>query len=397
LLPADAESVTRSVLVRRNQRLLQDQQSLTSLLAAATIPDGLLSYRDRVLALCTEQEGRIQLNLDYLALGVSTILPDVLSATNLAIEYSRFLSTRLASPVLRAKDTDALCLWTIEWLHRAHAQTAQHAPAMCDGDVAVLPLVDFVPVYFFPSVEQRGLLFQPLLFHEFGHLLYACHKPEMDDLVGDLQQAIEDALEPASVRNDRHAQQRALQRRLVVRVWYRWAQELFCDAVGFQIGGPAFLHAFDMFLSRLDVGDFVRPPEQLGVSNHPVTALRVHFLTRRAHSAGFGPVADGITREWLAVSQALGAATDYHGFYDDSLENTVERALDDMLTEASPRHFTEEDVRESSGSIVWSSPVALCNAAWRTYGQRPDGYQDWETEQLVRLARIDPSTTAPLP
>jgi hypothetical protein len=262
---------------------------------------------------------------------------------------------------------------------------------MCDGDVAVLPLVDFVPVYFFPSIEQRGILFQPLLFHEFGHLLYACHKPEMDDLVGDLQQAIEDALVPPSIRNDRHAQQRALQRRLIVRVWYRWAQELFCDAVGFQIGGPAFLRAFAMFLSRLDVGDFVKPSEQLGASNHPVTALRVQFLTRRARSAGFGGVADGITREWLAVSQALGAATDYHGFYDDSLENAVERALEDMLTEASPQHFVEDDVAETSSPSVWSSPVALCNAAWHTYEQRPEGYPDWEAEQLGRLAR-NPST-----
>lgn len=28
-------------------------------------------------------------------------------------------------------------------------------------------------------IEQRGLLFQPPLFHEFGHLFYRCHKREL--------------------------------------------------------------------------------------------------------------------------------------------------------------------------------------------------------------------------
>jgi hypothetical protein len=256
---------------------------------------------------------------------------------------------------------------------------------MCDGSVAVLPLVGFVPVYFFPAVEQRGLLFQPLLFHEFGHLLYARHKLEMDDLVGELQRVVEDRLLPGSERRDPHARRQAEKRRMIVRAWYRWTQELFCDAVGFQIGGPSFLLAFTTFLSRLDHGDFVRSSEEMTNSHHPVTALRVHFLARRASAVGFSELANRVIDEWEEVRGVLGVTRDYHGFYDDALEDAVERTLADMLTEAAPRCFTDDDLDAAGTTSGWRSPVALCNAAWRVYESDAARYSDWETEQLTSI------------
>jgi hypothetical protein len=385
LWTGETHTVVRSLLERRNRGLLRDVQALIALLVAAPIPAALAPYRERIVALCRDQEARIQRSLLYLTLGAPSILPDVLSATNLAIELVGFLSTQLATPVLRAKATDALCLWNISWLHEAHSQTAGYPPAMCDGDVAVLPLVDFLPVYFFPAVEQRGLLYQPLLFHEFGHLLYARHKPELDDLVGELQRAVEEALLPASQRNDRHAQQQAARRRLIVRVWYRWAQELFCDAVGFELGGPSFLLAFATFLSRLDVSDYARPPEQLGGSHHPITALRVHFLARRASAAGFDELARRVTRDWALIAGALGVTTDYYGFYDRALEGAIEGTMNDMLTEVQPQRFTDDDLHQPSGAAGWESPVALSNAAWQVYEADPAAYQAWEAQQLGQL------------
>jgi hypothetical protein len=385
LWTGETESIVRSILERRNRGLLRDVHALIILLDAAPIPTALAPYRQRILVLCQEQDARIQRSLLYLSLGAPSILPDVLSATNLAIGSVGFLSTQLATPVLRAKESDALCLWTIEWLHEAHPQTAGYPPAMCDGDVAVLPLVDFLPIYFFPAVEQRGLLFQPLLFHEFGHLLYARHKPELDDLVGELQRAVEEALLPASQRNDRHAQQQAAQRRRIVRIWYRWAQELFCDAVGFEIGGPSFLQAFATFLSRLDVSDYTRRPEQLGSSPHPITALRVHFLARRASAAGFGQLASRVTGDWEFISRALGVTTDYYGFYDDALESAIDGAMDDMLTEVEPRRFADHDLRQTNPAGGWESPVVLFNAAWRVHEADPAGYPAWEAHQLGQM------------
>ncbi len=96
----------------------------------------------------------------------------------------------------------------------------------------------------FPSNEQPGLLFQVLHFHEFGHLLYIYHKPELDALVKEIQAEVDEMLMPTSFRNDRHAERQAAERRAIVDTWYKWAQELLCDAVGLAIGGPAFLQAF---------------------------------------------------------------------------------------------------------------------------------------------------------
>src|SRR5439155_7631987 len=106
----------------------------------------------------------------------------------------------------------------------------------------------------------RGLLYQALYFHEFGHLLYVCHMQEMDDLVRALQGEIEDILTPPAQRNDRHADVQTATRQTIAYTWYRWAQEFFCDAVGLTIGGPCFLRAFSGYLGTMDRGDFYRDP-----------------------------------------------------------------------------------------------------------------------------------------
>src|SRR5258708_3819183 len=105
----------------------------------------------------------------------------------------RLISGQLAAPVLRACSEDRLCLNIIAWMHNVHLATANIPAAYGDGGVAVWPFLKFDPIisiYFFPSLEQCGLLYQPLNFHELGHVLYLLHKPEMDDLVRDLQQKV---------------------------------------------------------------------------------------------------------------------------------------------------------------------------------------------------------------
>jgi len=146
---------------------------------------------------------------------------------------------------------------TINWLHKSHPRTTTIPAAFADGECAVWPFrLHIAPVYFFPSVEQHGLLYQLLFFHEFGHLLYVFHKPRMDELVRNLQRAIEDRLIPASQRNDRYVDIQAAERLAVSFTWYRWTQEFFCDTVGLSVGGPCFLRAFSGYLGTMDRGDF---------------------------------------------------------------------------------------------------------------------------------------------
>lgn len=237
-----------------------------------------------------------------LALGHDQILEDVLSNTQQVMQYVRLLSTPLAAPVLRASSTDRLSLATISWLHRQNPITTSIPAAFVDGDCSIWPFLDIAPIYFFPCIEQRGLLYQPLLFPEFGHLLYVSHRQEMDDLVGDLQREVEGVLMPPSQRNDRHADVQAAQRQIIVDTWYAWAQESFCDAVGLTIGGPCFLRAFSGYLGTMQRGDFYRQPSDLRYSEHPVTWLRVRLLAERARRAGFAELAMEVEGEWRVVA-----------------------------------------------------------------------------------------------
>lgn len=77
-----------------------------------------------------------------------------------------------------------------------------------------------------PPSAQRRLLYLPLFFHEFGHLLYACHKPEMDSLVRYLQQTISQYLEPSAQRDDLHSKREQEWRSLIVETWFEWTHEI---------------------------------------------------------------------------------------------------------------------------------------------------------------------------
>src|SRR5579859_6983951 len=202
-----AEAATlRNALRQRNAALARDCTALESALTKAAIPVLLEPYSRKMINMCLMFRGEAETNLTLLGFNSDSLLEDVLSKTRVAVYYLRLLSSRLASPVVRGGDGDQLCLKIINWMHQAHTETNALPAAFADGDVAVWPFMAVAPVYFFPSLEQRGLLYQPLHFHEFGHGLYVLHKKEMDALVKEIQQVIGDALTPLSQQNDRHSE-----------------------------------------------------------------------------------------------------------------------------------------------------------------------------------------------
>ncbi len=377
----------RQILTARNLALLHDLGQLIRALQAANPPGELVPYKERILSVCTQLQSTGTRNLTDLALGQDQILEDVLSNTQQAMQYARLISARLTTPVLRAAPADRLSLATIGWAHRHHSITAFIPPAFADGDCSVWPFVQIAPIYFFPCLEQRGLVYQPLLFHEFGHLLYVCHKQEMDDLVGELQREIEDVLMPPSQRNDRHADVQAAQRQVIVDTWYRWAQELFCDAVGLTIGGPCFLFAFSGYLGTMQRGDFYRQPADLQYSEHPVAWLRIRLLVERARAGGFSDLAREVERDWNVVAHTMGVAKDYHGFYDEALSTALARTIDDMLTEADPRRCSGAEATGEGWNEQSDALVSLLNEAWRVHRSSPSSYGEWENEALRRFLK----------
>ena len=374
------------MLDQRNAALMRDWIELESSLSGPQIPALLEPYRVRIVSYCRDFRLDTEVTLTLLRLQNDSILEDLLSKTQVATNFLRIISGRLATPVLRSSPGDALCLKILTWIHQSHAKTASIPAAFASGDVAIWPLMRVMPVYFFPGLEQGGLLFQPLHFHEFGHGLYVLHKPEMDELVKELQERISDILTPLSQRNDRHAGESAKRQQAVVNRWFDWAQEVFCDAVGLALGGPAYLYAFSVYCNNLSKSDLYLTSDDLERSKHPVTWLRIRLLVRRAREMGLPEAALRVKQEWDTLAGVMQITEDYHGYFEEEMEEEVHRVIGDMLAEAGPRPFVPEEVtlggETQPQTQPGDSPVTLLNRAWQTHNATPDQYAVWERDAI---------------
>jgi hypothetical protein len=369
----------------KNRELARSLGQIKDVVERSNAPAELRPYRERLLVIIDELVLEVKRSLDLLDLGLPELIDDVLSQTAVVIRYVRLLSFRFLRPLFRASPGDRVCLTTIQWLHENHAKTRTFPAVFADDDCAISPTIHVAPMYFFSCLEQRGLLFQPLLFHEFGHLLYLCHHNEMDDLVADLQRDIEQILLPVSQRNDRHADVQAAALQKVVDAWYLWTQEFFCDAAGLTLGGPCFLKSFSEYMLRLQPGDFYSPAEELGKSSHPPSWLRMQVLVRRARLMGYEVPAADVESSWRTVGAALKTRADYHGFYEPEFDNALDRTIGDMLTEVAARPCSSDESHGEGWQAGPASLVALLNEAWRFYQTSPEGFPNWETDVLHRL------------
>lgn len=237
---------------------------------------------------------------------------------------------------------------------------------------------------------QHRLLYLPLFFHEFGHLLYACHEPEMDELIKALQRMIAQLLEPSAQRDDRHAQSEAKRRSVIVETWYEWAHELFCDAVGFQMGGPAFAYSFSIYFRALMRDQYHIRPDELEHREPPVTWLRIRLLADRARRMGFEADAKALEDTWGKIAATMGVVEDYYGFYADEFLPSIQQTINDMVVEAAPRSFEDHEVSATEvlqldSASTPSSPVQLLNQAWRKFLDDEGGYTVWEKKAIESL------------
>jgi len=378
----------RTILQESNLDLLSEAERLITALTDTLVVPELVAYRDRVVQACTDMREQVHHNLRDLELGRDDILPEeILSETQRLTLGLRLYNRRLAGPILRGLESDRLSLRVIGWLHAVHKETVDVPAAVSTEEFSIWPAPPHPVVYFMPASAQCGLLYQPLFFHEFGHLLYACHKPEMDNLVQDLQTEIAELLEPLARRNDIHAQAEERQRIIIVLTWYKWAQELFCDAIGLTIGGTAFIHAFNRYLRISQRTEYHCSPDELGLRPHPVTWLRARLLVRRARELGCDTAADAMERQWATIANTLGIAEDYYGFYEDEFLPLIWQTLDDMLVEAEPYHFTEQDLRNEEWDHGFTV-VHLLNQAWHQFQTDMDSYPEWEHQAVFDLLRI---------
>jgi hypothetical protein len=353
---------------------------LESALSSVSVLPELSAYHEQISKVCEILRRQGHRNLHDLSLNKDEILPDILSETQSLAKLFRLYDEHFASPVLRSLPSDRLCLRAITWLHAHHPETQNVPVALSDGGFSIWPEPQLPIVYFMPPSRQHGLLYLPLFFHEFGHLLYACHKPEINNLVCELQKEIAGLLEPISQRDDLYAQEDARRRTAIAETWYEWTQEVFCDTAGLTIGGPCFVNAFSMYLRMGGRDEFHLPREKLEFSRHPVTWLRIRLLAERAHQMGLVE-ADRLETEWNQIATTMGIAEEYYGFYDDRFLPSIRKTIDDMLIEASPYQFTTEDVSSDWDSDS-STPVHLLNRAWSVFLNDPSSYDSWEQQAI---------------
>ena len=308
------------------------------------------------------------------------MLEILLSKTEDVQRELRTVSNLYIPCILHSKSIDRLLLSVINWLHRSHEATRRVSFALASESFAIIPhssVKRLSPsIYLAPSSARLGLMFVPLLFHEFGHTLYEQHKLELADLIEDVQTHIGQALAPrVSVRDSWHESQLE-ERRNIVEGWFPWMQEFFCDAVGISIGGPAFAKAYSSLMLTSGKHEFTVPPEKLARRKHPVSWLRARFFCHRLMNLGFEEDARATLKNWEMTARAFGVNEEYYGYYDASFFPVINQALDDMLEEASPLPFNPEAVR--CGTWDNTSPVPLLNDAWRRWDRAENGYLDWE-------------------
>ena len=379
----------RELLEQNNIALLHEIEQLQGSLieASENLPEELHAYTEWIAKECKLLHQKVLDNLKYLKFRQENLFKDILSETELITRAFHRLNGNQISPILRARASDRLSLKFLSWLHATHPRMKSIPAAVCDGEFSVCPIQP--TVYYTPCIAQQGLRNLPIFFHEFGHLLYGCHQQEMDTLVNELQREIRDLLRPPVERNDEYERTRETERDVIIHTWYEWAQECFCDAVGFVMGGPSFVHVFSMYFRILGKSGYHLPRDELARSSHPVAWIRIHLLTDRARQMGYDAIATDLQEKWNEIATALGVCEDYYGFYDSKFLPVIQQKLDDMLTETAPREFQESEVSNQEKESPFTFPVALLNMAWQKFLDNPDGYRQWEENAIACFLDAD--------
>ncbi len=363
-------------IAQTNRDLLHQVSVLRAMLSGAVVAPMMQPYVQSVLAMCDalQKEALRQLkDLDY---GLESTVPDILEATQRAVNLFDLVNTRFAPPIIRYADEDRLPLVLIAWLHESHSVTREKPFAVADGGFAIYPTPDWPIVYLLPVTRRKTLLLLPFLIHEFGHLLYACHKEELDDLVGEYQQRVAKALAPTTVRDRGPSTTDEGFQRAVAEAWYSWTQEVFCDAVGLATGGEGYLKAFSHYFRFRSSQEYYLPRRDQLARRHPVTRIRTTMLLDRARQLGFDEAASEVAEAWDETARILSIREDYEGTWTDELFVPLRKTIDDMLEECSP---------VSCLALPDGAPVGLVNEAWRRFERGDQDFPEWERSAAGRL------------
>lgn len=379
-------NVTRQILLESNTDLLREVKRLIALIEQVAPPPELNAYHNSVYQDCWRLRQDIESNLNEVRIKPGSVFDTLLSKTQGLNTELIFFNQHFIGPLRRYVPEDRLPLRILHWLYERHAVTRHIPIALTNSEFQVWPEIDRPTLYGLPVSMQKGLLYLPLLFHEFGHQLFACFSSELDKYIRDLQREIEIQLTPWSQGFDEHAARDQRRRKDIISTWYAWCEELFCDAVGLTIGGPAFLHALDRYTRISDRVEYHAPHPKLAHRGHPIFRLRIKLLVHQAKEFRCTAVANQVEENWASLAVVLRANEDYYGFYEEAYFPIIQKTLKKMVQEVGPYQFTDQDLRTDEWTPA-STPVHLLNRAWSLYATVPSHYADWEQEIIDRFCR----------
>ena len=370
-------------LQQANLDILHQIEILQDLIGSVSVPGELMPYVVCISGRLEALRSAGRRNIQDLQYGIPETIPDILSATQSLMQEFELVNSLYASPITRGSEGDELALSLLRWLHDSHPKTKQLAFGLSNGNFAIYPTPKIPPIYLLPVSRQHSLLYLSLFFHEFGHLLYAHHKPEMDDLVRDFLQVVGDHVSPQAMRDPSTSGRDDEFRLQLLSVWYAWVQEIFCDAVGLSIGGPSFLKALSHF-------SCIRSPEQYYVPRgkqlqrkHPVTWIRIKMLVDHARKLDYVVLADDVERGWCDIARTMKIREDYEGTWAEEFLLPLRKAVEDMLEEAQPPQADQKAFNPSSHED-YSDPVWLLNFAWHMFEADSKTYKSWERTAIQK-------------
>jgi hypothetical protein len=374
----------RERLLAANADLLRRLQTIQHLIDRAMMPGAMAGYCQQVREFCAEQEKRVRLHLAELRGGNPALLGDLFNATSVLTQKVRYADRTLTGPLIRFRREDVLALRVLQWLHQSTKEAAHLTFALAADDYKVWASPLMPCIYYIPLTCRQSLLSLPLVFHEFGHVLYECHKPEMDELVKEFREAVSLFLTPQAVGDASLAAQGQEFRQQVVTCWYTWAQEFFCDAVGLKIGGSAYLRSMSRHFHTISREEYALNRDSFLRRKHPLTWLRIRLLSERAATMGHDEVARRLVEEWQSTADELKIEEEFHGTWDEALRADFDKMIDDMLVQAEPSTGTDED-RAAKPRSVPGTVLGLFHAAWATHDADPESYETWERRAVRRF------------
>lgn len=362
------------LLKNNNSDLLREVEVLKGVILTSNTSEILNPLKNWLQNSLQLVEQGINDNFYYLSLNKTSLHEDVLKRTQSLTRFIRLISSKFISSIYRFRNNDVLSLKLLDWLHNEHSQTVQIPFGISDGGFSVYPDKSLPILYFLPNSSQFSLLHLPLLFHEFGHYLYAFHEKEMHDISKAMQNELDEWLTGSFQQNDSKYEKEKKDAALIVDTWYVWIQEIFCDAVGLSIGGASYLHAFSHYLRMSGKMAFYRLVKDLSNSTHPVSWARVKLLKGRAINLGLTSEAKVFEEEWNKLAAIMGEKGNFHAYYLDAYKDIINRAIDDMLIETNPIKFSDYLKEKSVFDISKNNFIELLNFAWCKFHADADKY-----------------------